>query len=239
VFWSQHKPGDRWRCQCGLRQTDKETRHVTSPQTTIKDIPAAGLENNPADDGQLFSNNHPYYTETYPGAKKAVDNFLKTEIADTEVKAVKSFNNGGTFSQYASVDKNKSDYKLVKNIGLEFARMGKTATATPQLHYKSESYKQVYGSLSGTKYYRKSPDLLVNGKFYEVESYKPPFKKEKIGGMLGKGLKQSPNIIINNTKGVSDRFIKKIIYQRIRLGQDVNEVWLYEKGKIRLLYKKQ
>ena len=32
---------------------------------------------------------------------------------------------------------------------------------------------------------------------------------------------------------------KRMIYKRVSIGQDINEVWLYEKGKVRLLYKKQ
>ena len=127
----------------------------------------------------------------------------------------------------------------VKNIGIEFARLGKEVKAMPVLHFKSSEYQTIYKSLIGTKYYRKCPDLLIDGKFYEVENYLPPFNKDKINGMLTKGLKQSSNIIINNTKGAADRYIKRMIYKRLHIGQDIDEVWLYGKGKIRLLFKKQ
>ena len=156
-----------------------------------------------------------------------------------DFKAIKTFKNGGVFKEHTSIDKTQSDYTIVKNIGIEFARLGKLVEATPVLHFKSPEYAAIYGTLVGTKYYRKCPDLLIDGKFYEVETYLPPFKKDKIRGMFNKGLKQSPNIIINNTKGASDRFIKRMIYKRVSIGQDINEVWLYEKGKVRLLYKKQ
>ena len=57
--------------------------------------------------------------------------------------------------------------------------------------------------------------------------------------MIKNGLQQSENIIINNTKGASDKYILKLVNHRvIRQRQDINEIWLYEKGKIRLLYKK-
>ena len=59
--------------------------------------------------------------------------------------------------------------------------------------------------------------------------------------MISHGAKQSPYIIINNTKGCSDRFILRNIYERLsdkKFGYDIKEVWLYEKGKIRLLFKK-
>jgi hypothetical protein len=164
---------------------------------------------------------------------------VKTARANTEFKMVKTFNTGGFYSEHIATDKKKSDYKMVRNVGIEFARLGQPVKAVPNVHFKSDEYKQIYSALEGTKYHKKCPDLLVGEMFYEVESYIPPFKKDKISGMFSKGLNQSPNIVINNTKGASDRFIKKIMYQRMAIGQDINEVWLYEKGKIRLLYKKQ
>ena len=78
VFWSQHRPGDRWNCKCSLRQTDKEPTTTPNVQDG-KDMPADGLENNPANDGKLFSDKHPYRAEAYSGAKKAVEKFIDKE----------------------------------------------------------------------------------------------------------------------------------------------------------------
>ena len=147
--------------------------------------------------------------------------------------------NNGIYKEHISIRKTQADYKIVKNIGIEFARLGKEVEATPVVHFKSTEYHTIYESLIGTKYYRKCPDLLIDGQFYEVETYTPPFSKNKVRNMLKKGLLQSSQIIINNTKGASDRYIKKLIHDRIDKGQTISEVWLYEKGKIRLLYKKQ
>ncbi len=80
-FWKNHRPGDRWNCKCSLRATDKvvtavpQGAEVNSPENK----PAKGLDNNPGIDGKLFSDTHPYKTKAYPGAKKAVDKFLKSK----------------------------------------------------------------------------------------------------------------------------------------------------------------
>lgn len=75
-FWQRHRPGDRWNCKCSLRQTNEPA--TTSAVADFKPVPVqAGLDNNPADDGKLFSDSHPYYKEAYPGAKKATDKLLK------------------------------------------------------------------------------------------------------------------------------------------------------------------
>ena len=111
---------------------------------------------------------------------------------------------------------------------------------TSAIHFKDEKYKEVFGELIGTKYDRKCPDLIINGKFYEYERYNPPFKKEKISNMISKGIKQSSMVIINNNKGSSHRIIKRNIYNRVVLEkQNIEEVWVYEKGELVLVYKKQ
>jgi hypothetical protein len=136
----------------------------------------------------------------------------------------------------------KSDYKDLSAIAREWAIEGKVVRITTPLHYKDVKYSQVFGALKGTKYERKCPDLIVDGVFYEYESFLPPFKKDKTGNMLSNGLKQASHVIINNNKGASDRYIKRNRHERLNsknFKQDVKEVWLYEKGKVRLLYKKQ
>ena len=55
--------------------------------------------------------------------------------------------------------------------------------------------------------------------------------------MLRNGLKQSDNVVLNNTKGTSDRYIRRLIFDHVKAGNEVNEVWLYEKGALRLFYK--
>lgn len=85
-FWEKHRPGDRWNCKCSLAQTDEPTN-----DEVIRDfypVPAQpGLDNNPADDGKLFSDSHPYITKAYAGARKAVvkKRFQKTEPQKTTV----------------------------------------------------------------------------------------------------------------------------------------------------------
>lgn len=75
-FWQEHRPGDRWNCKCSLKQTD-EPVNASGLEGWTPPLPQPGLDNNPAQDGQLFSDTHPYYTEAYPGAQQAVNNLLR------------------------------------------------------------------------------------------------------------------------------------------------------------------
>lgn len=61
-FWSAHRPGDRWGCQCGLEATDEPaTRLPDKDNGNGDDNPAPGLGGNPAKDGKLFDLTHPYF----------------------------------------------------------------------------------------------------------------------------------------------------------------------------------
>ena len=75
-FWQEHRPGDRWNCKCSLMQTD-EPVNTEALDGYTPPLPMPGLDNNPADDGKIFSDTHPYITEAYPGAEEAVTTFLK------------------------------------------------------------------------------------------------------------------------------------------------------------------
>lgn len=75
-FWDEHHPGDRWNCKCSLEQTDDPV-NASALDGYTPPLPMPGLDNNPAKDGKLFSDTHPYITEAYPGAQQAVDTFLK------------------------------------------------------------------------------------------------------------------------------------------------------------------
>lgn len=74
-FWQEHRPGDRWNCKCSLMQTD-EPVNAEALDGYTPPLPMPGLDNNPASGGKLFSDEHPYYTEAYPGADRAVESFL-------------------------------------------------------------------------------------------------------------------------------------------------------------------
>ena len=168
-----------------------------------------------------------------------LEKFAKTKEM---FKTYKQYENGGKVLVPATINKKRSDYKPLVSIANFFAKEGKTVRLNPAIHVKSDEYRQIYGPLIGTIYENKCPDLKIGEFFYEYESYIAPFNKKKISNMISKGAKQSSRIIINNNKGASDRYIKKNIHDRIRdknFAHEIIEVWLYEKGKLRLLYKKQ
>ena len=256
-FWSRHRPGDRWNCQCSLESTDEPATGIKHEDAvdSRKNGPQKGLKDNPGKTGNLFGQDHPYFPDScsscpfaggltnrlglaFRNKKKDCSRcrLMARALPNDGFKTHKVYKNGGVLSVHIAVDRRKPDYDAIVDIATIFAKQGENVKVTPSLHYKSDEYKRLYGPLINTKYERKCPDILVGDKYYEYEGFEGKWSKRKTKDMLSHGMVQSPNIIIRNAKGCSDRFIHNMIRARLKAKARIDEVYVYEKGKLRLLF---
>jgi len=77
-FRRKHCPEDRWNCKCTLQTTNEAVTDILEIGDDEKS--ASGLDNNPAIDGKLFGNNHPYIKKAGSWAKAVVEKFIKTKL---------------------------------------------------------------------------------------------------------------------------------------------------------------
>lgn len=99
-------------------------------------------------------------------------------------------------------------------------------------------YECIYGSLVGTKFEGKCPDLNIDGKWYEHEGFTTTNPAKAFGNMLKHGLKQSNRLIIDEPE-LSESYMKRAIHHRLAQGQDIEEIWLRRQdGSLKALYKK-
>ena len=162
---------------------------------------------------------------------------MTNEIASELFSIAKAFAGGGMVSIMRGVDRSKPDFKVISNLANLFAKEGHEVWILANVHFKSKEYEVVFGKLTGTKYERKCPDLMIDGEFYEYEGFVKPWNIKKVSRMFTHGLKQSDRLIINNTKGCSDRYLRRQIADRLNINMAIAEVWVYEKGKKRLIFK--
>lgn len=153
----------------------------------------------------------------------------------------KTFPNGGSVLLMSGLDTTTPDYNDLLTIGCLFAKEGKEVKVLSSIHYKDSRYHEVFGSLIGTMYYRKCPDLLVDGDFYEYESCEPPFETGKLERMIARGSKQASDIVIDVREiSVSRKRINGKI-QRLREQKTfegtINSVWAFDGEKVDLVYK--
>lgn len=145
----------------------------------------------------------------------------------------------GTVTIHRLINRNDRDFNGLNEIATFFAReQGADVIITPKMSRPPKfRYECIYGSLIGTRYEGKCPDLCVGGQWYEYEGFTSKNAKRAFSNMLNHGLKQSSRIIIERPE-LTDAYMKRNINQRVKEGQIIDEVWIKDKSDIRLFYKK-
>ena len=159
-------------------------------------------------------------------------NKYDTVVYDIEKKhTVYSFSeSNGSITVPDLVNKKDSDYDKLFAIAKTFAENGEKVLLPPkkQLGVKFD-YEDYYKDLIGTIYDGKCPDIAVKRGskyvFYEFESYNTNNKKRALKNMLHRGLVQSDRLIIDNID-ISDSNIRYSIFERIKNGVQISEVWM-------------
>ena len=154
----------------------------------------------------------------------------------TEVLAM--YENGGSLTVYNSIDRTTGDFHRIRCCAEFFAKQGKTVVMTPKLNvtYKNPAYDMIYGTLKGTPYYGKCPDLLVDGIWYEHEGFCGVKPKRSFRNMCNHGFKQSNRIIIEDC-GLTNGYMLRSIGGQQKAGIKISELWIHRNGKFKLLYK--
>lgn len=147
----------------------------------------------------------------------------------------KQYPNGGKIWLMLGLDSGGSDYNDILTIATYLAEGGHEVKVLHAVHYKDPLYRIVFGDLIGTRYYRKCPDLLVDGEYIEYESYTTNRPKKALRNMLHSGLAQSDYIIIRQCN-LTDRYIAQQVIGQIQNGVSVSKVWVFDGNGVRVIY---
>lgn len=148
----------------------------------------------------------------------------------------KQYSNSGKIWLMLGLDTTGSDYNDIIMIAECLAKDGHEVKVLHAVHYKDPLYRAVFGDLIGTRYYRKCPDLIVDGEYVEYESYRTDQPKKAFRNMLHNGLSQSERIIIRKCN-VTDGYILHQVQGYIQNNIPVSEVWIFNGEEVKLLYK--
>ena len=148
----------------------------------------------------------------------------------------KQYPNGGIVWLMLGMDSSESDYNDILAVAGCLASDGHEVKVLHAVHYKDPIYREVFGELIGTRYYRKCPDLLVDGDFVEYESYRSYQPKNAFRNMLHNGLAQSDSVILRHCNLTDGYMMRKILSKREK-GVDITMVWIFDGQGLRTLYK--
>ncbi len=223
-FWRKNQPGNLYNCKCDWKQSNKPA----TDDPTITVTPAKGLEGNPCTTREIYTDNHPYIAHAKDA--EAVESFVEKHVFQ-QFEAMGQYKNGGKYLVHPLVEKQKEDYTDLVSIARQFAGLGKTTYIMPNIHKDSKLYNYYFAHQGA--YAKKCPDLLVDGTFFEYESFTPPYGQRTLENMLTHATRQSDKIIID-IRNISSTMltIRKHIGNRIRMGQIITEVWVLKDGNI-------
>lgn len=169
-FWNSHAPGTEWNCKCDIAETDE-------PATDNSDVPniepPRGLEGNPAETGEVFTDNVGYVKNAkklqlgaelankYPSLQQLVDMDGKTYRADYY-----SDNGGLLMTSRARIDEGNKNKQEKEKFDKEHAMCLTLAKANHIVDYRESVEGEFDIYLDGKK-----ADLKKAGSHNNIVKY--------------------------------------------------------------------
>lgn len=210
-FWNEHRPGDRWNCKCRLRSTDKPA--TDTPEGGKEYDPAQGLENNPGRDAKLFSDSHPYVTNAYPGAKKAVERLMKRIDRKDDYTELQTA--AGRLRIHAGHGKGERE----ENIRV-------ASYFTDKYGYEIDLLDNPNGVKSADSYNR----TLKHEEEYKVNQKEHP-TKSSIDNLLRKAKEQADHIVLWIESDISMEDLSAAMRSRVKRSENIRTITIVIDGK--------
>ena len=224
-FWVNNQPGNEYNCKCDWRSTDKSA--TQRPDDNYE--PTAGLEGNPAQTGELVSENHPYFKRNSK-APRWVDNKAILQCPDEVCFIEKTTPGGNKYLEHLLVSgeleaaENRIIAQLLTDNGYKDIRL------LPVIDRREPLLRARYygkGFISETQ----CPDALMNG---IVVEYKRTNRANLSIG-IGKAAKKSSVAVIQTTEYISDVHISDVIARQwnIENRKNLTEIIVINNGQVK------
>jgi len=224
-FWTTNQPGNLYNCKCDWRSTDK-----AATQRPDKDYePAAGLDGNPAQTGELVAERHPYFKRNRNAPGWVND------------KAVLQCPDEVCFIETTTPSGNKYFEHLLVGKELEAAENRIIAQLLADNGYKDIRLLPIIDrreTLLRARYYGKGfmsdtqcPDAFMSGVMVEYKRT----NRANLSIGIGKAAKKSSIAVIQTTEYISDVHIADVVARQwnIENRKNLTEIIVINNGQVK------
>ena len=230
-FWNENQPGNLWNCKCDWKTTDKPANGT--PDEIVP--PAVGLEGNPAETGELFTENHPYFDrhKNAPGwLSKIADLILPDEYAFGEVQI-----DGATILEHVGI--NEGERALNRGMAeiLLLNGYGKIKLL-PQIRPEYPLLRRRYfGGDYKPVNHAGNPDAVVDGEIWEFKKCNRRHAAEHV-----KDASEKSNVVfLHITEILTDDYLNRLVQRQFDMADRLNvkKIVIYNDGRLREFVRKQ
>ncbi len=212
-FLIENSPGCVYNCKCDWRNTDKPV----TDNSDFTPVPvSAGLEGNPAETNEIFTEKHPYYSRV---DKHIPD--LGVLYNPDEIAFIQSVDkNGNSFIEHYNCRFEKEYEQNLKAVAeLSKIKFGKEIKLLPQIHYSQVDLRErYYGKAFQAIQKNDCPDAMVDGELIEFKSSSRSLASKRIL----QASRKANVVYLELTEEVTEKHLDSFIKGQWKLSDRIN-----------------
>ena len=232
-FWDTHYPPNRWRCQCGVEQTDADATDIPDNLPPV----AEAFRFNAGKQGQIFDLKNSEYIKKVPPKEqpaliRQAEKIVNTQAAkDATYQPMYQSKSGGNVSAHPLAFDN-TDFKEVLSGARAVANAGSDVKLLPDIGNPDLRKTLTPAGAKGAK----NPDYLINDKVVADLKTLQESTKKAVHGAISRCFKQCNNLVLrvpeSNTITAADlnRYVKgKLSHAGFAM---MDKIWIDWHGKL-------
>lgn len=232
-FWDAHYPPNRWRCQCGVEQTDDDATDVPS---NLPGIPP-DFAFNSGKTGQIFDLKNSEYIKSVPAKEQPAliqkaEKFVNSDAAkEATYQPMYQSKNGSQVTAHPLAFDN-TDFKEVLTTARSLANKGNAVKVLPDIADVTLRQSLTPKGAKGLK----NPDYLIDDNVVADLKTLQESTKKAVSGAISRCFEQCDNIVLKipEENGITSNDLQRFVKGKLNHSAyaTMDNVWIDFKGEL-------